>query len=158
MSISSTTTRRVALLTAVAALALVPAHALGSPGEGRDLRLTGTWQVTIDPGAPGGGDAFESTLSYGGARQVMEATSGRSGATGGLGTWEQVDRTTYRMVFQKYTFDATGAFTGKAVIRETLALVDYDTYTGEATATITNAAGTVVATIPSRTVASRLVP
>ena len=146
----------VVLLGGGMALAL-PAQALGSSGNPQNLRLAGTWQVTVDPGAPGGGDAFESTLSYSGAGQVMESTSRDANATSGLGSWEQVDRTTFRMMFQKYVF-ANGAYVSKVLIRETVTLVDGDTYHGEAVTTIMNAAGTTVATIPSTTTASRLTP
>jgi hypothetical protein len=150
--------RRNALLTVtLAALVLAPAaHALGDTG-GPNLPLVGTWQVTIDPGAPGGGDAFESTLSYSGSRQVTESTSMRPGSTEGLGSWERVDRTTYRMIFQKYNFNG-GTYVGKAVIRETITVVDGDTYRGEAVATIVDPAGNTLATIPSHTVARRLTP
>jgi len=50
------------------------------------------------------------------------------------------------------------AYVGKAVIRETITLVDGDTYRGEATATIFDAAGNTLAVVPSQTVASRMNP
>jgi hypothetical protein len=152
-----TTHRKVGIALALGALVLVPAaQAVGSTGT-RAPSLVGTWQVTIDPGAPGGGDAFESTLAYTGSRQVMESTTMRPGSTEGLGAWKQVDRNTFRMTFVKYSF-VNGAYAGKSVIRETITLVDSATYRGQATATITDPAGNTVAVIPSTTVASRMLP
>ena len=151
------TRHKVALALALGASLLVPAsQAVGSSGRQNPV-LVGTWQVTVDPGAPGGGDAFESTLSYSGSRQVMESTSRVTGTTEGLGAWEQVDRTTYRMTFQKYTFGG-GVYVGKAVIRETITLGDDDTYRGAASTTVYDAAGNVLAVVPSQTVASRMIP
>jgi hypothetical protein len=158
MSVNGMKARHKVVITlALGAMVLVPAaQAVGSSGR-QNPNLVGTWQVTVDPGAPGGGDAFESTLSYSDSRQVMESTSRATATTEGLGAWQQVDRTTYRMTFQKYRFGGD-VYVGKAVIRETITLVDGDTYRGEATTTIFDAAGNTMAVIPSQTVASRMIP
>ena len=47
------------------------------------------------------------------------------------------------MMFQKYAFQ-NGAYAGKSVIRETITLVDGDTYEGVAVTTITDPAGNTV--------------
>lgn len=157
LHIRLTKRRKVAIALALGVLAVAPtAQAMGDIGQ-RPVTLVGTWQVTVDPGAPGGGDSWESMLAYTGSRQVMESTSGRAGVTEGLGAWKQTGPASFSITFVKYQF-ANGVFAGKAVVRETITVVDADTYRGSAVATITDAAGNTQAVVPSSTVGSRVRP
>lgn len=143
-----------ALIIAGAGLAAgVSAMALSSPaGAEANYPLKGTWQVVVDPQPNPAGDqpAFESTISFGLAQDVTEATSrsatppGAAGAfdmTTGLGSWSRTGPSTYRFVVQKYRFDATGAYIGKTVIQEDVTMTSPSAYTGQALTKVYGPAG-----------------
>lgn len=134
---------------AASATALFTSAAVGAEPS---YSLKGTWQVVVDPQPTPGGDQppFESTISFGQAQDVVEATSksptppGAAGAfdmSTGLGTWTRTGPATYRFVVQKYRFDATGAYIGKTVIEEDVTLTGPGAYTGLAVTKIYGPAG-----------------
>lgn len=129
------------------------------PDAGNPLR--GTWQVTVDPRpAPDGTNPppFESTIAYGGGRTVTEATSRAGSSSAGVGSWERVSGSTYEMTFQKYRFDATGAYIGKTVIAEQITVTGPSSYESVSTTRIIDASGAVVAQFASDADGTRLVP
>lgn len=157
--------KRIAVFTAMSAVAVgLPFAATATaPMQGASMNdvnypLKGAWHVVIDPGAPGGGDQFVSTLAFGAAKEVVEATSRDANASTGLGAWTRTGPSEYRIKFEKYRFDATGAYLGKAIIRETITVTSATSYQGSAMTQMVNAAGTTVAQFPSNTVGSRLTP
>lgn len=124
----------------------------GSASAESSYPLKGTWQVVVDPQPNPGGDQppFESTISFGQAQDVIEATSrpaappGSVGAfdmSAGLGTWVRTGPASYRFVVQKYRFDATGAYIGKTVISEDVTLTGPSNYTGQAVTKVFGPAG-----------------
>ncbi len=146
-----------ALMTAVLGVAagvsaLVASGAMGAEGPAASYSLKGTWQVVVDPQPTPGGDQppFESTISFGQAQDVVEATAKSPtppGATAafdmstGLGTWVKTGPSSYHFVVQKYRFDATGAYIGKTVVSEDVTLTGPSDYTGQAVTRIFGAAG-----------------
>ena len=155
------------VLTTIAALGVgapVTAQALSSqeaamPSTGNPLR--GTWQVTVDPRpAPDGTNPppFESTIAYNGGHTVTEATSRGGGSSAGVGSWARTTGSKYEMTFQKYRFDATGAYIGKTVIVEQITVTGASTYESVATTRIIDASGAVVAQFASDATGTRLTP
>jgi hypothetical protein len=144
--------------------------ASGAVGAEPSYSLKGTWQVSVDPQPTPGGDQppFESTISFGQAQDVVEATSksptppGAAGAfdmSTGLGSWVKTGPSTYRFVVQKYRFDATGAYIGKTVISEDVTLTGPSVYTGEAVTRIYGLAGDApTAQFTSKSQGTRLAP
>lgn len=154
---------RIAVFTAMSAVAVGLPFAAAAPMQGASMNdvnypLKGAWHVVIDPGAPGGGDQFVSTLAFGAAKEVVEATSRDARASTGLGAWTRTGPSEYRITFEKYRFDATGAYLGKAIIRETITVTSPTSYRGSAMTQMVDAAGATVAQFPSNTVGSRLAP
>lgn len=151
--------------TAVAASALtlaiglpVTAAAVNGPAPGAGQSLTGTWQVTVDPGpGPDGIDppAFQSTISYTDAHTVAEITS-RAPSSAGLGTWSRTGASKYAMTFMKYRFDPTGKYIGRTLITERIVVEGKHKYTSTATTQVVDAAGAVVAQFTSTAVGRRL--
>jgi hypothetical protein len=124
----------------------------------RHLPIRGTWQVTVDPAPAGGTDAFESTIAYGAAKEVVEATSRSSGTSAGIGSWKALGRSTYTMTFQKYRFDATGTYLGKTVVSERIRVTGPATYRGRAVTQVQTPDGSVVAQFESYSTGTRLAP
>lgn len=121
-----------------------------------ETQLRGTWQVVVDPATPPGGPDFESTLSFGQAGVVTEATS-KAPSSAGLGAWQRTGPKTFEFRFQKYRFDGA-TYLGKTVVHESVTVNDDGTYAGSATTLIVNAAGAVVMSFDSTSSGTRYQP
>lgn len=121
-----------------------------------ETQLRGTWQVVVDPTLPPDAPNFESTLSFGQAGVVTEATS-RAPSSAGLGSWERTGPKTFEFEFQKYRFDGT-TYLGKTVVHESVTVNEDGTYSGEAITQIVNAAGIAVASFASTSSGTRYLP
>lgn len=112
-----------------------------------DYRLTGTWVYTVQLGAPPGQPTpppFESTFVYTADGGIVEATSRAGHLSAGLGIWKKTGPSEYKTKFSKYRFDASGAYVGKTVVRESLVLSSRRTVTSTSSTDIYNAAGDLV--------------
>ena len=124
-------------------------------------RLAGTWDVTLTVRNCATGDpvaTLRELATFDGAGTVVSSTAGLPAATKtpGHGVWRIVARRTYSFSFKFFRFDAAGVFLGWTVIRQE-AVLDHggDDYTSAGTAEIYNAAGTLVASGCSTTIATR---
>jgi hypothetical protein len=140
------------------ASALVAPDASSQAGPTSFRSIKGTWQVVIDPAPPGGADTFESTIAFGATMEVVETTSRSTNISAGIGAWKRVGPAQFKMTFQKYRFDATGAYLGKTIVTETIQVLSRTAYTGQATTQVVAPNGTVVAQFDSESRGSRLLP
>jgi len=140
---------RRAVATAVVGGTMLTAGVLmnGSNVQAEPRSLAGTWTVTVDP--DGAQPPFVSTIAYGSAGEVVEATS-RATASAGIGSWKRLGDGRFAIRFLKYRFTPGGTFEGTTEISEVTEVAPGGgSYTGRATSTVRNAAGAVVASFQS---------
>jgi hypothetical protein len=103
--------------------------------------------VTVDP--DGGQPPFVSTIAYGAAGEVVEATS-RATASAGIGTWKRLGDGRFAIRFLKYRFSPDGTFLGTTEVSEVTEVEPGgESFSGRATSTFRNAAGAVIASFGS---------
>jgi hypothetical protein len=98
-----------------------PAGSAGSIGE---PTIVGTWLVAVTPSE---GQPLQAMVIFAPGGGVIETESGDQGT--GIGSWRALDGGRVAVTFQRFEFDAQGAYVGRAVVRTEIA-VSGDQFTG----------------------------
>jgi hypothetical protein len=147
----------IALVIAVGAGATVTATSVAGSDDGAANQLAGTWVVTIHRPAPLPALTSLQVFTSDGS-QIEMANEWQSTRTAQYGSWARVTGRTYAATGVFFRFDpSNGAYVSKQVINRTIELsADGQSFVGTARATIYDAAGNVIATVPASQSGERL--
>jgi hypothetical protein len=134
-------------------------------GQGRQpggTRLEGSWNVRVTTRNCQNGDpirSFDSVTQFMQGGTLIDSTSGVPQAlkTPGEGIWEHTTGMGYRFKIKSFGFDANNNYTGYTIIQHTAELnTAADAYESAGTASIYSPDGTLLVTLCSTTVATRM--
>jgi hypothetical protein len=96
----------------------------GSPGSLGEPAIVGTWLVAVTPSE---GPPLQAMVIFSPGGGVIETESGGQGT--GLGSWRALEGGRVAVTFQRFEFDAQGAYAGRTVVRTEIT-VSGDQFTG----------------------------
>jgi hypothetical protein len=159
----------VSVLTLVGAAFLAPTPGVKAQeqekqekSEGRGRKLEGTWRVQVTIRVCQTGVAirtFPSLVTFAQGGTMTETTSAASPALRGPGhgVWEHTGGRTFSSVFEAFTFNPAGVWTGTQRVTQTIELEHgSDEFNANASLEIFDANGVLIATGCSTAVGTRL--
>ena len=155
----------VAALALAGALLLTPVRGVGAgqPGgrdktDSRARNLEGTWRVQVTLRVCHTGDeirTFPSLVTFARGGTLTETTSVPRGP--GHGVWTRTDGHAYGAVFEAFTFNPAGVWTGTQRVTQTVEMGhDSDAFTAHASSEIFDTGGALIQTGCSTAVGRRL--
>jgi hypothetical protein len=150
------------VLTLVGAAFLTQDAKAQSESESQAKKLEGTWcvQVTIRV-CQTGAEIFTFpslvTFAHGGTMTETSSTPGPALRSPGHGVWQHTDGNSYSQLFEFFTFDPAGTWTGTQKVSHTIEIgQSRDEFSSSGTAEIFDTSGTLLFTGCSTAVAGRL--